>query len=277
MTASLFGAASIGLGQIFAVGEKGTRVRRQNGTWIVDGLGASTSVDLTSIAARSAGEIYAVGQNGTILVRRWGTWVPEAQGLTSEWLKAVVLDSEHVWVLAQTQLLEKNLTTGLWTAVDLPAGTPELSALAIRRGADGKARELVLAGARCAVLSFSSDTKAFSKAADCLGQTDFLAAAFLESGDLILTSGDLGPPFRRVGMTLTPENVAGLDIGSIYGLIPDGTGMWGVGSRGTLFRRVAGTWIETARDVAQSELFAGVKDDEGLFVVGASGVVLRRL
>ena len=76
---------------------------------------------------------------------------------------------------------------------------------------------------------------------------------------------------------MTFENVAGLRIDPFLGLIADGSTMWVVGSEGALFRRVAGNWSDAAPDVTTADLRAGVKDDEGLFLVGVGGVVLRRL
>ena len=95
VSAHLNAVTSVGQGRLFAVGDGGARVRRQNNTWSVDALGAATTASLHGIAARSPGELYAVGDQGTVLVRRWGTWVAEAQGLSTESLRAVVLDTEY--------------------------------------------------------------------------------------------------------------------------------------------------------------------------------------
>ena len=276
ITANLTSVTSVGQGRLFAVGENGARVRRQNGAWRIDALGASTTATLRGVAARSAGEIYAVGDQGTVLVRRWGTWVAEAQGLTRQSLSAVVLDTQHVWALGETQLLEKDLTGGAWRVVPLPPGTPAVTSLALRKDLAGKAVELVVAGTDCTALSFSLSDDAFTPGPACGTRFDFTAAAFLASGDLLLAS-DSGSIHRRTGATLTFENVPGVSLDAFSGLVPDGSTMWALGVGGRLLRRVSTSWSEAAPDVTSRSFVAGVKDEEGLFIVGGGGLVLRRL
>ena len=273
ITASLLAVTSVGQGRLFAVGEGGARVRRQNGAWSVDALGAPTTATLRGVVARSPGEIYAVGDNGTVLVRRWGTWVAEAQGLTTQTLSAVVLDTQHVWALGQTQLLEKDLASGVWRVVALPAGTPVVTSLALRKDQNGKAIELVVAGYQCTVLTLAGDV--FTPGPACGVRFDFNAAAFLASGDLILAT-ETGSIHRRTGATISFENVPGTSLDAFLGLVPDGSSMWAVGVGGRLMRRVATSWSEAAPDVTFRTFAAGVKDEEGLFIVGSGGLVIRR-
>lgn len=275
LTANLLAVTSAGRGRLFAVGENGARVRRQNGMWSVDALGAGTTSILRGVAARSAGEVYAVGDQGTVLVRRWGTWVAEAQGLTTEALSAVVFDTEKVWALGQTQVLEKNLTTGAWRVIALPAGTPKVTSLAVHKDGAGRALEVVVAGFSCTVLSLAPGGDSFTPGPACNTRFDFNAAAFTASGDLVLATAT-GSIHRRTGATLNFENVAGLSQEPLYGLVPDGSSMWAMGEGGLLFRRAATSWALSNPDVTTRALFAGVKDDEGLFIVGSGGLVLRR-
>jgi hypothetical protein len=276
ITADLRAVTSVGQGRLFAVGNNGTRVRRQNGAWSVDALGAATTASLHGIAARSAGEIYAVGEQGTVLVRRWGTWVVEAQGLTTQSLSAVVLDTERAWALGENQLLEKNFATGVWRVIPLPAATPLVTSLALRKDANGKALELVIAGHECTALSFSLTDDSFTPGPACGNRFDFSAAAFLSSGDLVLAT-ETGSIHRRTGATFNFENVSGTGIEAFLALVPDGSSMWAIGEGGRMFRRVSTSWTEAVSDVTLNMLNAGVKDEEGLFVVGTSGVVIRRL
>lgn len=275
LTADLNAVTSVGGGRLFAVGNNGARVRRQNGVWSLDALGAATTVTLRSIAARNANEVYAVGDEGTVLVRRYGTWVADAVGLTTESLRSVVLDTGKVWVLGQSKLFEKNLVSGAWRSVDLPGGALP-SALALKRDAQGKATELVVAGASCATWTVGLTDDSFTAGPSCNARYDLTTAAFSASGDLFVASTE-GTLFHRTGATMTFENVAGQRLDPFLGFIPDGSTMWVVGTGGALFRRVASNWSDAAPDVTTAELRAGVKDDDGLFLVGVGGVVLRRL
>lgn len=277
LTADLHAVTSAGQGRLFAVGANGARVRRQNGTWTVDQLGVATTATLWGVAARSPAEVYAVGEHGTVLVRRWGTWVREAEGLTDETLVAVVFDSTRVWALGQHVLLEKSLSTGQWRTWSLPAGTPEATTLALRKDVTGAATELIIAGLSCALLSFDLTSGAFTTSATCLQSVDFTAATFLSStGDLLL-AGSTGGIYKRAGATVEPENVTGLRGAPWFALVPDGSTAWAVGEEGSLYRRVSGNWTDLAPDVTRLGLFSAVKDDEGLFIVGTAGLVLRRL
>lgn len=275
LTADLNAVTSVGHGRLFAVGNNGARVRRQNGVWSLDALGASTTATLRSIAARNANEVYAVGDTGTVLVRRYGTWVTDAVGLTTESLKSVVLDANSVWVLGETRLLQKNLLSGAWRSIALPQGARP-SALALKKDAQGKATELVVAGAQCATWTVGLTDDSFTAGPTCNTRYDLSAAAFSTSGDLYVASTE-GTIFHRTGTTMTFENVAGLRIDPFLGFIADGSTMWVVGTGGSLFRRVANSWSDAAPDVTTAELRAGVVDDDGLFLVGVGGVVLRRL
>ena len=275
ITADLNAVTTIGQGRLFAVGDNGARVMRQNNAWSVDALGASTTASLNGVAARSAGEIYAVGDNGTVLVRRWGTWVAEAQGLTAESLHAVVLDTERVWALGDTQLFEKKFASGEWRAIALPSGTPAVTTLALRKDANGKAAELIVAGADCTTLSVSLTDDTFTPGPACGARFDISAAAFHSSGDLIVAT-DSGTIHRRTGATFTLENVPITSLDPIHGLIPDGSSMWAVGEGGHFMRRVATSWMDSAPDVTDGTITAGVTDGEGLFVVGSAGLVIRR-
>ena len=275
LTQSLNAVTSVGGGRLFAVGEGGARVRRQNGVWSVDALGVATTATLNAIAARNAGEVYAVGNDGTVLIRRFGTWVADAQGLTTEALHSVVLDSTRVWALGDTKLYEKKLDTGAWRAIALPQGARG-TVLALRKDASGAATELVVAGAQCATWSVGLGDDSFTPGPACNARYELTAAAFSSSGDLFVGT-DEGTIFHRTGNTMTFENVMGTRIDPFLALIPDGSGLWAVGSGGALFRRVSMNWSEAAPDVTTADLRAGVKDEaEGLFVVGTGGVVLRR-
>ncbi len=275
ISADLYAVVSVGQGRLFAVGEGGARYRRQNNTWSIDALGVATTATLRAMAVRSAGEIYAVGNEGTVLVRRFGTWVAEAEGLTTEALVAVVLDSERVWALGETRLLEKNLISGVWRSIALPTATPYPTSLALRKDVNGKATELVVAGEDCTVLSFSLTDDSFSPGPACGMRFDFNAAAFASSGDLIL-GAETGTIHRRTGATYTLEALPGMSLDAFYALVPDGSSMFAMGQQGRLLRRVGTSWMDVAPSVTNSELAAGVADEEGLFVVGTAGLVLRR-
>ncbi|MFT3711942.1 MAG: hypothetical protein QM817_30240 [Archangium sp.] len=275
LTQNLTAVTSIGGGRLFAVGENGTRVRRQNGVWSVDALGVTTTQSLRSIAARNAGEIYAVGDGGTVMLRRYGTWVFDAVGLTIENLSSVMLDDTRLWALGESHLFEKNFATGMWRSIALPPAFMPLT-MALKKSG-GAAQELVVAGDHCATFSFGLTDDSFTAGPPCTMRYLLTSAAFASNGDLLVGT-DEGTILKRTGTTMNFENVMGaVRLEPFLGLIADGSTMWAVGTTGALYRRVAGNWSDAAPDVTTVDLTAGAVDDaDGLFLVGAHGVVLRR-
>ena len=150
-----------------------------------------------------------------------------------------------------------------------------MRALALRKDINGKAAELIVAGDNRTTRSVSLTDDSFTPGPACGARFDITAAAFHSSGDLIVAT-DSGTIHRRTGATFTLENVPITSLDPINGLIPDGSSMWAVGEGGHFMRRVATSWMDAAPDVTDGSITAGVTDDEGLFVVGTAGIVLRR-
>jgi hypothetical protein len=276
--ASLLAVASAGQGRLFAVGEQGVRRRRENGAWLVDELGVSTTVRLNGVAVRNAGEVYAVGDEGTVLVRRWGTWGVDAAGLTTESLLAVAVDATRAWALGNTQLFEKDLALGTWRSIPFPGGTQPLSSMAMRKDATGRAVELAFAAPYCRVESYDPNSGQWSSTTgptNCVSTADFYSVGFLASGDLIAATGTRSF-YRRTGTTFTLETSAGVDPVRVLALVADGTSMWAAGESGSILRRTTTSWTVAVPSVALETFFGAVKDEEGVFFVGTGGAVLRR-
>jgi hypothetical protein len=275
---TLYAVATAGQGRLFAVGEAGTRMRRQNGAWLVDELGVTTTKRLTGVAVRNAGEVYAVGDEGTVLARRWGTWGADAVGLTTENLKGVAVDATRAWVLGTTQLLEKDLALGTWRSIPFPAGTPTLEGLALKKDAQGRGVELAFPATQCHVVLYDPNAGQWSSVTgppNCVTTEDFLSVAYLSSGDLVAAS-QTRSFYRRNGSSFVPEYVPGQDPARIHALVADGSSMWAAGEFGALHRRVTTTWAEVQPGLTASTFYGAVKDDEGVFFVGDDGMVLRR-
>lgn len=270
---ALNAVADLGNRLLVAVGEGGARYRRQNDTWSLDTLGASTSADLTSLVVRNANEVYAFGNTGAALVRRYGVWVVEPVG-TLENLKSAAIDSTTVWVLGQHKLFFKDLLKGTWDFITLPDGA-EPTTLALRRDANGHATELTLFGLRCATWSVDLTSHAITAGPGCNASFDFNVAAFSPTGELYLGTYD-GRIVHRVGGAYMLEQTAST-LEPLNTITFDGASVWFAGRSGSLLRKVNNVWTEVEPELTSTEWRGSLKDpDLGLFFVGVNGAVLRR-
>ena len=266
--------ARLGAGRLVAVGKGGLRVRRENGAWLSDANGVATLDDLNDLAVRSESEVYAVGAHGAVLVRRWGTWVREAEGLATEELLSVGIDAEHVGAMSTASLFQKDLATGQWSRVELPFQELQQD-LALRTSSDGTLRELSIVGAGCLMATFTPGA-GWSVIRPCQSaQTEVLSSAvYLPNGDLMAANRD-GFFFHRLGSAVEEERAVSFDRASVVDLVVDGANVWAVGD--TIRRRVGTAWIDAAPAITEQVFFSAARSEDGLFFVGAEGMVLRRL
>lgn len=273
---SLRGVAGIGPGRLLAVGDDGTRVKRESGAWLPDGVGAQTTQVLYGIAARGPGEAYAVGGAGTVLVRRYGTWSDDAAGVTAKTLRAVTLDSERVVAVGDDgEWLEKTAASA-WTRVTSMTSA-RLDAVAMRVDAQGKALETVAVGADCTVLS-RTGTGAVTvvPVTACPAGTELLAARFSPSGELTI-AGTGAVVLKRTTSGFQREYLDSTTLENVKALVFQGTTAWALLEQGKLFRKAGASWARFASDVAVADLNAAYSDTaEGLFIVGSSGLVWRK-
>ncbi len=273
---TLRAVAGLGLGRLFAVGDDGARYRRDNLTWLQDGAGLAVTTALNGVDAVSAGEVYAVGEGGRVLVRRYGTWSDDAPGLTTKALSAVAHDAARlVAVGADGTWLEKVRAGGAWQAVAQTASAQALYAVAVQADVAGAAQEFVAVGADCTVLSKRAGAISLVPVPVCPAGTTLRAAAFTSAGELYV-AGSGAVVLKRTASGFTREYLDASTLETVRALVPQGTGVWALLERGQLFRRST-AWAAYAPGVTAADLLGGHVDrDEGLFVVGGRGLVLRR-
>ncbi|GMU62294.1 MAG: hypothetical protein AMXMBFR34_40570 [Myxococcaceae bacterium] len=276
-TKTLRGVASFGPGRLLAVGDDGTRLKRESGAWLPDAVGVPTTQALRAVAARSNAEAYAVGGAGTVLARRYGSWSDDAPGVTASALYAVALDAEKAWAVGDDGAwLEKTLAGGQWASLGQAASTQPLRGLAVRADAAGKAAEVVAVGGGCTVLSKVGPAVTVVPVAGCPPGTRLLAAAFTPAGELYV-GGEGGVVFHRTTSGFQREYLAAGTLEAVNAFVTQGSTVWALCDSGELFRRTGSTWAAYAVDVTRDALAAGVSDaQEGVFFVGARGLVWRK-
>ncbi len=272
---TLTAVASIGMGRLFAVGQAGARYRRENSTWLDDRAGLAVSEDLTAVAAISSGEAYAAGANGRLLVRRFGTWSDDAPGLTTTNLEGLAYDSTTVYAVgAGGAWFEKSRSGGTWAQVAQTATTENLWGVVVILDTLGHTQEVVAVGSNCTVLSKKNGGFSVVPIAQCPTGSPLYAAAVPSSGELYV-GGDPLLVLHRTSSGWTREYLSATSLEQITALVPQGSNLWALTTRGEAYFRVTG-WTQFEPDLTSSDLLGGVFDaDQGLFIVGARGLVWR--
>jgi hypothetical protein len=258
------------------VGDDGTRVRRENGAWLSDALGAPTTQVLRAVASRGNAESVAVGAAGTILVRRYGTWSDDGAGVTTKELFGVAMDAEKAWAVGDDGTWLEKAPGSAWGSIGQTVSTKHLRALAVRADGTGKAVEVIAVGADCTVLSKEGTTVTALSVAGCPAGTALLSAAFTASGELFV-GGEGGVVFHRTTQGFQREYLGAGTLESVNGLVVQGSSVWALCTAGELYRRTGSTWARYAADVTTDTLNAGVNDaQDGLFLVGGRGLIWRK-
>jgi hypothetical protein len=270
---TLTSITGVGGGVLFAVGERGARYRRTNGSWLADGTGFSLGARLNAVTAVSAGEVYAVSDDGQVLVRRYGAWSLDGH-LPATSLQAVVADKRRVAAVGAGGAWLEKQRGGPWQS--LPAGTRTLYALTQRLDASGAALETIAVGADCAVLTWPVGGDLVEvPVPQCPPGTALRAAAFNSQGDLFV-AGEGALVLRRTATGFTREFLDASSLETVRALAAQGTTVWAALERGHLYRRTT-TWAAFGGDLTEADLLGAWYDrDEGLFVVGSEGLVWKK-
>ena len=91
---------------VFAVGDAGTIVRRQNNTWTT--MTSGTTANLRGVWGAAENDVWAVGEGGTILRFNGSSWAP-VTGITTSDVAAVWGSSaSNVWLAATSKMYHWN-------------------------------------------------------------------------------------------------------------------------------------------------------------------------
>ncbi|MCS6915473.1 MAG: hypothetical protein RMK29_14635 [Myxococcales bacterium] len=270
-------------GAVYAVGDGGTVLRGQGGTWTVE----RTPVSANLTAVWGAGdEVFALGQRGTVLRRSAGAWHVENIALTSEHLAAAwgTVRGGQVTLYAVGNLgtvLRRELAT--WTQLSSRITSRPLSSVWAR-----SADEVYAVGAGGLILRRrgTSPLGAWTTEGEGVTHEDLSAvagwAATREGGEAeVYAVGAAGTILRRLagqwvleGAVLTGQDLTAVWVG------PDA--VFAVGRGGRIARKQDGRWSLEAlpAGVPAVDLLGvwGTGAGPGLVVyaVGAGGLILRR-
>lgn len=232
VTALLHGIATVDANDVFAVGDAGTILRRQNGAWTK--MTSNTTANLRGVWVRDATDAWAVGQGG-IVVRWNGTaWSVDEN--------APVLDYKGVWGSAANDVW----MIGDGTAVHFTGGTTYTEA--VIPGApvsiSGVAANDIWIASESGKISHyaGSSWQVCTGAAPCaVTQTSFFAVGARTATDVWVALPGTGT-LRWNGTAWTPHASDTTLFASIYA--PGADNAWGAG--GTK----VGHWNGTAWTVA---------------------------
>jgi len=126
------------------------------------------------------------------------------------------------------------------------------------------------------VLSLEGGAVSALPVAGCPAGTLLTAVAFTPSGELYV-GGEGGVLFHQTTTGFQREYLGAGTLETVNGLAVQGSTVWALCTAGELYRRTGATWTQVAVDVTTDSLNAGLDDtQDGLFVVGARGLIWRR-
>lgn len=286
LLSALWGTERDGQATVYAVGNLGTILRRDKGTWQAVSQRVTTSA-LSSVWARGPEEVYAVGSDGAIFVRsgagaqgRWSqvTTVPTTSSFNAvAGYSASPSGSADVYAVGTDGTIVHK-TGATWAIEGAALTSGELTAVWV--GADSV--YVVGRGGRV----FRRFQNAWSPVPDPMGSpiTDDLYALWgtgTGGSETAYVAGAKGLIMRRQGTSWRQE-APGLTTESIVALVGSGEeGLIAFGNKGAVLRRTGGAWqLAPARPLAggASGVAGTVVPSSGeIWAVGTQGVIMRRV
>jgi hypothetical protein len=245
-------------GEVFAVGDGGTILRRRDGAWTV--MESGTTANLRGVWAASATDAWAVGEAGTVLRYDGSGWSP---------LDGIELDLQVVWGASPTDVFLAgpgrvfHWDGSMFTSRAI-AGEP----LAIHgTGAD----DVWVTGESSRVNHYSGTwTTGIDPGA---GSTYFAVLALAPDDVWVATFVPQKETWRFDGATWTPHAAAGTVFQGFYGIAPDD--LWAAGGS------KVGHWDGTRWDIespggAVAQYWGAHGAGSSVWIVGSESLILHR-
>lgn len=272
-TRDLYAVYGESLDDLYAVGDAGTVIRFQDGTWVLDETQVS---GLENIVLRGvwgeSGHVYAVGDLGTILHKTGDAWEAE-QSLVTYTLYAVWGESLlDVYAAGGGGSLLRR-SGEAWTSYPLTSGSVSFHAVT---GTSGGA--MVAAGTKGAIVR--QDAGGFVQEMSNDTQNRDLHGAWMYSSGNVWLIGDNGALIHREGEKWMLSEIAGPNNrnetfhglwGTKEGQEPDALA---VGERGVAVRFDGDQWNDELVGVRADLMDLDGLSDTDALAVGSAGVLL---
>jgi hypothetical protein len=144
----------------------------------------------------------------------------------------------------------------------------------VLKDGQGHTLEVIAVGSNCTVLSKVSGVFSVLPVPACPGTSPLYAAAAI--GGELYVAGDPLLMLHRNGNGWNREFLSNTSLEKITALVPQGSTVWALATHGEVYQRV-NSWAQFEPGLTGRELFGGAFDaDQGLFIVGANGIVWRK-
>lgn len=259
-TPRLHGISAVNAGDVFAVGDDGTILRRTGGAWLA--MTSGTMEDLRGVWARTSSDVWAVGTNGTILHFNGAAW-SSVTGVTTVGLEAVWGSSaSDVWIVGSSLVLRWNGSTYSSTAL-----TGSLLSVS-----GTSASDVWVAGENANVRHYASG--AWTTVSPGVGTSTFFAVLALGANDVWVT--DYMPNKEAVHLTggkwVPTKTTNGIFNGLSLRTTND---LWGAG--GNRIGRWNGTAWTTAQPLGSNVVLWSVATTANdVWVVGDSAMIAHQ-
>jgi hypothetical protein len=282
---AVWGTVHNGQPTVYAVGNFGTILSRDGGTW--QALSSRvTKTTLNALWTRSPGEIYAVGNGGVILRRSGtagvGTWTPVAAGVTTESLTAVsgyaagLSGEAEVYAVGTTGTIVHK--SGLFWTIDGGFLTNQ-----DLNGVWAGNNSVYVVGLGGRMYHKTMNTWNIELGPGNKAVTNDLFAVWgtgTGTGEVVYVVGDNGLILRRdmLGWTQEAATLTTDRLVALFGTNEDN--LYAFSNKGGVYRRLGGQWQATqAGQISQGAAgIAGcvIPGTSDLLAIGGMGTVVRR-
>jgi hypothetical protein len=201
---------------VFAVGDGGTIIRRQNGTWTT--MTSNTTENLRAIWVHSSSDAWAVGQNGTVVRWNGATWTVDTNAPDISYAGVWGSGPNDVWMIGSASHV--HFTGGTSYAQGALSGAPvSISGVS--------ANDIWVASESGKISHYTGTWQVCNSPAPCaVTPTSFFAIAARAANDVWAALPGMGT-LRWNGATWTPFETGTTLFASIHA--PGENNAWGVG------------------------------------------------
>ena len=259
-TGLLYAVHAVNTGDVFAVGDGGTILRRRNNAWTA--MTSGTIKNLRGVWAASSSDVWAVGEAGTVLHFTGSTWAPVSSGQPSDINAIWGSSASDVWAVGPSRVFHYNGTS--WSSITIVGALLSVSGTG--------PSDVWVAGENTYTHHY---TGSWATVIPGTGATDFYAILAISPTNVWATGAVTAKETVNFtgGSTWTPHDTSAAVFQGLYAT--GAADVWGVG--GTQAGHWNGTsWTFATPPTVTMSLWGVHGASADVWVVGSGATILHR-